>query len=218
MHAVSSIVFAAVLALVFGSSVMAQVPGAAGSGFGAELGAIPFEAIIGNPLKAVVIAQSMAAQTTAGFINDVGFSTPSGEDVKEVVMVSFNYKQDINGTLEDRSMSVPFLFIIPIPFLQFDLVTLDFSVKLSSLENHQDSTDTTSTSSFSSASKSFWGTRSSKFSASVTTQSKNANSATVTRDYSLVIHVQGSQAPLPEGMRKIMDLFDQIVRQGAPKV
>jgi len=187
------------------------------SSFGTELASLDFENILGSPLAAVVHAQTLAAQTTATFINDVGFT---GSDTKEVVMVTFNYETvEPNSTTPiSKSMSVPFLMIIPIPFLQVDIITIDLIVKLDSARTVSASTDTTSSASFSSASKSFWGTSKSSFKSSVVTQQKTASSATVTKSYSLNIHVQGSQAPVPAGMARVFDLFDTIIRSGAPKV
>jgi len=135
-------------------------------------------------------------------------------------MITFNYEATVPNSTQTitKSMSIPFLMIIPIPFIQVDLITIDLIVKLDSAATVSASTDTTSTNSFSSASKSFWGGSKSEFKSSVVSQTKTASSATVTKSYSLNIHVQGSQAPVPAGMQRVFDLFDTIIRSGAPKV
>jgi hypothetical protein len=201
--------------MAFASSANAQLN--QGAGLGAEL-VLDFKSIIGNPLIAVIDAQSQAGKSTVDFIEGVGFEKDEDSDARKVAMVSFNYEQDVNGSIQKKSMSVPFLFIVPIPFIQVDLITIDLSVKLNSVETESSSVETTSKSSMSAKSRSFWGTNKSSMKASVTTQKKTASSATVTRDFQLVIHVSASQAPMPEGARRMMDLFDAIVRTGATPV
>jgi hypothetical protein len=48
-------------------------------------------------------------------------------------MVDFIYTQLINGSEEERKMTVPFLTLIPIPFIEITRITIDFNVKLNSV-------------------------------------------------------------------------------------
>lgn len=68
---------------------------------GTELAALDFGNLIGGPLKAVITAQSMAAQSTADFIKSVGFY-PEGQTDAEgnnigntPVYVDFKYPKEI---------------------------------------------------------------------------------------------------------------------------
>jgi len=196
---------------------------AAGASLGRELGSLDFSAIIGGPLQATVKAQALAAQTTINFIDQVGFTpvssdTDSGQDVMEVTMVRFNYKQLINGTETDLSMEVPFLFMVPIPYLQVDLITIDLIVKLNSVANVSANLGVNTQSSFGQTNKDFWGNGQSAFNCNTASQYQSENSASVTDNYSLVVHVQGSQAPMPEGMSRLFDVFESIIQIGATAI
>lgn len=67
---------------------------------GTELAALNFGNLIGGPLDAVIKAQSMAAQSTAAFIKEVGFY-PEGTEINGVevggtpVYVDFKYPKEI---------------------------------------------------------------------------------------------------------------------------
>jgi len=67
---------------------------------GTELASLDFGNLIGGPLNAVITAQSMAAQSTAAFIKDVGFY-PEGKEIDGVdvggtpVYVDFKYPKEI---------------------------------------------------------------------------------------------------------------------------
>jgi len=190
---------------------------------GNEIGSLDFGQIIGGPLQAVVKAQGQAAHTTANFIESVGFVPSDPEDLNsalKLVTVAFNYNTTINNTVVERSMSVPFLYMVPIPFLQFDSVTVDFSVKISSVSQrqYQYSRNATASGQFSA------GFSGSNFQAGVTfnggvsVQQNTEASTKITRDYSLQVNVRGSQAAMPGGMNRVLDLFEAIIQQDAPKV
>lgn len=68
---------------------------------GTELAALDFGNLIGGPLVAVITAQSMAAQSTATFIKDVGFykegqTNADGDDIGNTpIYVDFKYPKEI---------------------------------------------------------------------------------------------------------------------------
>ncbi len=68
---------------------------------GTELAALDFGNLIGGPLNAVITAQSMAAQSTAAFIKDVGFYPAGQTDANGVdigntpVYVDFKYPKEV---------------------------------------------------------------------------------------------------------------------------
>jgi len=196
--------------------LVALVPNAAsinssGAGFASEIGNLNFANIIGGPLTAVVNAQAQAAATTVNFIESVGFTQADSDSPLELLTADFNYNTTINGTVVTRSMSVPFLYLVPIPFLQFDSVNLDFAVKLNSVDTGSTSNSQTSTQSFSGSIGFLFASVS--MSGSVTTQQSTKTSVKVTRDYSLNIQVAGSQAAMPGGMQRMLDLFEAIIIQ-----
>src|SRR5688500_1205099 len=108
-----------------------------------ELRQIPFDYLIGAPLKAAIEAQGLAAKTTIDFIEKVGFIPDDPEqdpffldeqeDVEggQVRNVTFQYaRTDENGVGSNVTLTVPILSIVPIPYLRIDDMTIDFTAKL----------------------------------------------------------------------------------------
>jgi len=205
--------------MLLAALVLALAASVHGSGenFGSELGNLDFARIIGGPLNAVVKAQAKAAATTVAFIRAIGFTQESDDEPMTLVEADFIYTTNINGTVEDRVMSVPFLYIVPIPFLQFDSVTVDFAVKLNSVDTSNKTNGVSSTTNWA-ASAGGWFSPSIDMSGSVTTQYSSTTSTKVSREYSLNIQVHGSQAAMPGGMARMLDLFESIVQQDAAPI
>lgn len=69
---------------------------------GTELASLDFGNLIGGPLTAVITAQSMAAQSTAAFIKDIGFyqdgqSNADGDDIGGTpIYVDFKYPKELS--------------------------------------------------------------------------------------------------------------------------
>ena len=108
-----------------------------------ELRQIPFGELIGQPMKAAIEAQGLAAKTTVDFIEKVGFipTDPDQDmlfideaqdaDAGTVRNVTFQYKKiDQNGDEQTVELTVPILSIVPIPYLRIDEMTIDFTAKL----------------------------------------------------------------------------------------
>jgi len=207
----------------------AQIDFAQSSDFGADLANIPFEQIIGGPLIAAVDAQQAAAEATEMFITSIGFTQqirPSSPGVfaidkatvKTVQMVEFNYFQSQpNGSTLQRSMQVPFLYLVPIPYLQLDSITIDFSVLLTSvaeknatISQPNPSMRYTGSSYFKFGSQGCWLCYGGMY-GSVSETSSSESSTKITKTYSLVINVRASQAALPEGMARMLDIFETLI-------
>jgi hypothetical protein len=113
--------------------------------------------LIGQPLKSVVEAQAMAAQTTVDFIHSVGFKKelkqvgnlsddeadwdPFGAeadpDLGELRQVTFKYTKDgEDGEPQEVALSVPFLSILPIPLLRVEETIIEFNAKLTDVHTH----------------------------------------------------------------------------------
>lgn len=109
--------------------------------FTAELASIPYEHVIGEPLRAAVEANASASQTAAEYIMKLGFTDPVVGDQKPV-MVDFTYSKqvidDVSGdeVSEEHVMSVPLLLLLHIPYFEVENVTVDFNVKLNSVDSY----------------------------------------------------------------------------------
>lgn len=189
-----------------------------------NLAQIPFGTLIGQPLKAAVEAQAIAAQTSIDFIQKVGFlktATPAngsplvnGEDADaqfgEVRNVTFKYsKKDENGDVRDFNLTVPILAIVPIPYLRIDEMTIDFRARLTDMVEHNSSSSFALNSSVSASYRSWWSPVSAEFRTSVSYQSSNSTKSTSASEYTMDIHVRAVQDALPAGLTKILDLLEQ---------
>src|SRR5205085_6404650 len=126
--------------------------------------ALPMEQIIGGPLQAIVKAQSLAANATATFIQQVGLlpadpNNPGAGSVARTVDFSFKRLKPppddkSSVTQETVSLTVPLLTIVPVPFIRIEEATIDFECKVSSstLDTSQHNVGVEA-----SASGGFWG-------------------------------------------------------------
>ena len=89
--------------------------------------AIPFNSMIGGPLKACIEAQAMAAQTSWEFIQNVGLNINPETGHKEAVNVSFSFNQ--GGRMVQ--LNVPLLTIVPIPYIAIHSVDINFKANIS---------------------------------------------------------------------------------------
>lgn len=176
------------------------------------LSSIPFDNLIGGPLTAAVNAQATAAMTCVKFINEVGFTTPAGQPsgqpaTKEVIECNFKYKKTVaDGSTKDFVLTVPFLAIVPIPYLRIDEVLIDFSAKLSDMVV----TDEASSLNVSASVAAKWGPV--QFRGSVAYKNDKSTKTSSTQDYCMTVKVRAVQAEIPGGMAKILDILESAVR------
>ena len=92
----------------------------------------PLYQLIGAPLLALVQAESQAAQTTAEFIRNIGFTDAENpEDFGNLRMASLrNRIVGSDGQPKDVSIKVPILSMVPIPALQIKDAELEFYVRI----------------------------------------------------------------------------------------
>lgn len=157
------------------------------------------EMLIGGPLIAVTQAQSLLAQSTADFINKVGF-----DDNGHMRMLAFDYQRqsvDDNGNSNSEAMrvSVPMLAIVPIPNLQIDEVNILFD-----MEVKQEKKDELSQDMDVSASK---GACVGVFKASISGSVSSHESNTRNPDESKKYHVDVRATETPEGLSKVLEVL-----------
>jgi hypothetical protein len=192
----------------------------------AELRQIPFEQLIGAPMKAAVEAQALAAQSTVEFIQKVGFKAANFEpddmlfedpandaDAGTLRNVTFKYlKKNENDTEAEFELTVPLLAIVPIPYLRIDEMTIDFSAKLTdSVQRNTSSTfnlSSTVTGKFSS----FWSPVKTSFRTTATYNTKSATRAAQKREYRMDIHVRAVQDEMPSGLSKVLDILEDAIK------
>lgn len=166
-----------------------------------ELNNIDFKKMIGGPLQAAIDAQITSSVATVDFIKSVGFN-----DQGELVMVDFSHKRkDVkaDGTADEKDIfiKVPFLAMLPIPNLRIEHLTIDFNVKLNSVETASTSTALGLSADVSGG----WGPV--KFKVSASYQRKSSTGVEVKKEYALNVNVKAVQDELPAGLEKILNML-----------
>jgi hypothetical protein len=191
-----------------------------------ELRQIPFDYLIGAPLKAAIEAQGLAAKTTIDFIEKVGFIPEDPdqdpffldeeEDVEggQVRNVTFSYsKTDENNVATNVTLTVPILSIVPIPYIRIDEITIDFTAKLNDTITNVTKTNFQLDSSTSGQYRAFWSPIRLDFRVSTSYQSSRETASRYTREYQMNINVRAVQDDLPAGMERVLDLLEQIIKE-----
>ncbi|MCP3915692.1 MAG: DUF2589 domain-containing protein [bacterium] len=191
-----------------------------------ELRQIPFEQLIGGPMKAAIEAQALAAQSTIEFIHKVGFKQPVGTgddllfadteqdaDAGDLRNVTFSYeKKDENEDPQTFKLTVPLLTITPVPYIRIDEMTIDFKAKLTDTvvrkTNSSFSLDSTVSGKFSS----FWSPVKISWRVSAAYKTSSSTAASQKREYSLDVHVRAVQDEMPAGLSKILDILEDAIK------
>jgi len=180
--------------------------------------ALPMEQIIGGPLQAIVKAQSLAANATATFIQQVGLlpadpNNPGAGSVARTVDFSFKRLKpppdDKSAvTQETVSLTVPLLTIVPVPFIRIEEATIDFECKVSSstLDTSQHNVGVEA-----SASGGFWGVH---FSVKASYSFQSTHKDQVDKSATLKVHVKAVQDEMPGGLKKMLEILETAVVDG----
>lgn len=195
----------------------ARAPGGVPTNHTIELNNIDFKKMIGGPLQAAIDAQVASSLATVSFIKEVGFKYPTktnseGQEVPdtdqmpELVMADFSYKtsnKDESGNDLEKvvDLKVPLLAMLPIPSLRIEHVTIDFNVKLNSVETATVSDKLGVDASASGG----WGPVSFKVSASY--QRQTTSGVEVKKEYALNVNVKAVQDEMTAGLEKVLGML-----------
>ena len=193
---------------------------------GQELATLDFANLIGGPLKAIVDAQAKSAIATVNFIKEAAFVDEIDPTTKKPTgntkarMVSFTYDRLSETEVDDAtkqpkhetySLSVPFLTMLPMPYISVKRATIDFNAKITSTQSQEMkenfSTDTTIDS------KAGWWFVTAKMNTKVSYQKTNANSNKEERTFDLRIHVEAQNEELPAGTERLLSLLEQSIHE-----
>ena len=98
---------------------------------------LPTADLIGGPLAAAADAQVALAQSTASFINEVGFNRGSGGNTGSMRMMDFRYTQLVDGEEKDITLSVPTLSVVKISSLSIKTVDIQFDMEVKTSEKNE---------------------------------------------------------------------------------
>ncbi len=157
--------------------------------------------LIGAPLSAAADASLQLANSTAEFINKVGF-----DDTGKLRTVSFGYQkrtanEDGTSNLDEMKVDVPMLAIVPIPNLQVDEVNVLFDMEVKQSENSRESTDISGSASGSAKILFFKA----NFSCSVSSHKENTRSSDNSAKYH--VDVRATNHGIPEGLARVLDMM-----------
>ncbi|GHN02281.1 hypothetical protein WSM22_37700 [Cytophagales bacterium WSM2-2] len=194
---------------------------------------LPMKDLIGGPLDAAIKANVNLAQSTADFINAVGFKqqwyNAAGTAIAkktadtdymaagDVRIVDFSFERsgtaldDATGapirTIEAVTIKAPMLAIVPIPNLQIDNVDISFDMEVKSSTSEKSSEDKQA--SLDATAKIGWGPFSVevKIHGSVASHKENTRSSDNSAKYHVEIHA--TNHGMPEGLARVMDIMAQ---------
>jgi hypothetical protein len=172
---------------------------------GRELASLDFANLIGGPLNAVVEAQAKSAITTANFIKEVAFDKQG-----KVVNVDFSYnRKNDNGSDQQFTLTVPFLTMLPVPYITVSSAVVEFNAKITS------TTESSSESNFSqevdaSAGGRYWFV-SAKVQSKTSYQKKSANSDKEERTFDMHVRVEAQNQDMPAGTERLLTILEQSI-------
>lgn len=176
-----------------------------------QFSGLDMQQLIGAPLSAAADASMQLAQSTADFINEVGF-----DEQGKVRTTIFKYQktgvnEDGTEQLEEKQVDVPLLSIVPIPNLQVDEVNVLFDMEVQKSEKQEIPQDTEG----SISGNLNWGIAKVKVSGSVSSHEHNHGSSDDSAKYHL--DVRDAEHGTPEGLQRVLDMMSEAVPPLEPK-
>ena len=187
---------------------------------GQELSSLDFQSMIGGPLSAVVKAQADSAVTSVDFIKAVGFNTNEQGQVTDPVMVTFAYDKPVEETGADGTtklvakkynLTVPFLTMLPIPFIRVEETTIDFNAKITSVRESSSKSEHGLNSEL--KAKAGWGWGSASLKVNYSYKKSTSSNAKVERTYSMAVHVRAVQDELPAGTERLLGILENVIQE-----
>lgn len=166
-----------------------------------QFAGLDMENLIGGPLSAAANASTQLANSTADFINRVGFDKEG-----KVRTVAFAYQkrsmnEDGTSNLDEMKVDVPMLAIVPIPNLQVDEVNILFDMEVKQSEKSEQSLDLGATISGTVN----LGIVKVSVTGSVSAHSSNTRSSDNSAKYH--VDVRATNHGTPEGLARVLDMM-----------
>ncbi|MDE5566212.1 MAG: DUF2589 domain-containing protein [Anaeroplasmataceae bacterium] len=166
-----------------------------------QFAGLQMDQLIGGPLTAAADASTLLANSTAEFINRVGFNKDG-----KVRTVAFSYhtrsvNDDGTSNFETMKVDVPMLAIVPIPNLQIDEVNILFDMEVKQSEKSEKSMDLGATLSGSLN----LGIVKVSVTGSVSAHSTNTRSSDNSAKYH--VDVRATNHGVPEGLARVLDMM-----------
>lgn len=168
---------------------------------GEQFAGLDMKQLIGGPLSAAAESSTLLANSTADFINKVGFDKNG-----KLVTVAFGYErrsvnEDGTTNLDEMKVAVPMLAIVPIPNLQIDEVNILFDMEVKQSEKTESEMDLSASASAS--------LNLGLFKVSISGSVSAHQSQTRSSDNSAKYHVdvRATNHGVPEGLARVLDMM-----------
>lgn len=166
-----------------------------------QFAGLDMDQLIGAPLRAAADASTQLANSTADFINRVGFDKEG-----KVRTVAFGYQrrsvnEDGTSNLDEMKVDVPMLAIVPIPNLQVDEVNVLFDMEVKQSEKQESALD---------LSASITGTVNLgivKVSVTGSVSAHQANTRSSDNSAKYHVDVRATNHGTPEGLARVLDMM-----------
>ena len=179
---------------------------------GREIASLDFPNLIGAPLNAIVEAQAKSAITTANFIKEVAFDKEG-----RAIQVEFKYdRTGDDGRHQEFTLSVPFLTMLPIPYITVENAEIEFNAKITSTRENSMSSN------FSgeldaSATGNLWTMRAS-IQAKTAYQRTTSQSEQEQRTFDMRVAVKVRNADIPPGTERLLTVLENGISERGGKV
>lgn len=170
-------------------------------GIGEQFAGLDMKNLIGGPLTAAADASVLLAQSTADFINRVGFDNESKTRTVQFKFTSQEPDPDGNISNNEMAVEVPLLAIVPIPNLQIDEVNILFDMEVKTSEKSEESLDMGATLEASAK----LGPFRVSIKGSVSSHSSNTRSSDNSAKYH--VDVRATNHGVPEGLARVLDMM-----------
>ena len=166
-----------------------------------QFAGLQMDQLIGGPLRAAADANAHLANSTAEFINRVGFDSNG-----KIHTVSFGYQErtvneDGTSNLNEMKVDVPLLAIVPIPNLQVDEVNILFDMEVKESVKEESSMDLSASATASLNLGVF------KVNVSGSVSAHNTNTRSTDNSAKYHVDVRAANHGTPEGLARVLDMM-----------
>lgn len=174
---------------------------------GSEIASLDFSNLIGGPLNAIVEAQAKSAITTVNFIKEVAFDNDG-----KVRNVDFTYnRKNENGKDQKFTMTVPFLTMLPVPYITINNALVEFNAKITSI-NESSMSDDFKTEVEASGGGSWWFC-SARVTSKTSYQRKSSTSEKAERAFDMHVKVEASNQDMPPGTEHLLTILENCITE-----
>lgn len=166
-----------------------------------QFAGLEMDKLIGAPLSAAADASITLANSTADFINRVGFDAAGNVRTVAFMYEKRSVNEDGTSNLDEMKVDVPMLAIVPIPNLQVDEVNILFDMEVKQSERQESSMDLGATVSGTLN----LGIVKVSVSGNVSAHSSNTRSSDNSAKYH--VDVRATNHGTPEGLARVLDMM-----------